>query len=105
MMQFNFAVLSAYQFLLVTTTILSFFVTFIAFRLFSLMREKVPDSAKHWRFMILGSVTFAFYQLFYIFHWANLVNVNDFIVFVKLMKLCTISFIGISLYQFTHASS
>lgn len=104
-MKFDLSILSGYQFLLTVTTILSFFVTFIAFRLFSLMRAKVPDSAKHWRFMILGSVAFSFYQLFYIFHWANLVNVNDFIVFVKLMKLCTISFIGISLYQFTHASS
>lgn len=104
-MKFDFAILSGYQFLLTVTTILSFFVTFIAFRLFFLMREKVPDSAKHWRFMIIGSICFSFYQLLYIFHWANLVNVNDFIMIVKLMKLGCISFIGFALYQFTHASA
>lgn len=96
---------TGYQFLLVVTTIFSFFVTFVAFRLFNLMREKVPESAEHWRFMILGAFTFTFYQLFYVFHWANFVNVNDFVILVKLLKLGSISLIAFSLYRFTHSTT
>ncbi len=104
-MKIDLSILNGYQFLLTVTAILSFFVTFIAFRLFFLMREKVPESAKHWRFMILGSICFTFYQLLYVFHWGNLISGNDLIMVVKLMKLGCISFIGLALYQFTHASA
>ncbi len=97
---------TGYQFLLVVTTILSFFTTFVAFRTFNLMREKVPESSEHWRFMILGTFAFTFYQLFYVFHWANLIaNINDFVIVVKLMKLGSISLIAFSLYRFTHSTT